>query len=182
MNRFTNTMTPEQRAAERKAAITWGAFVIAILGSSLTLAIVMLIISGSDPSFAVEPDYYDQAINWDDHAAQRELNRQLGWTIDLTTAPIAADRQRSITARVFNKDGAPITDASVGVVAFHNARAANRFAFPMTPTDAGAFTAKQPLTRAGKWEFRFTVVSPDATFTTTLTENLPALTTTGGPR
>ena len=31
MNRYTKSMTPEQRAAERKAAITWGAIVIGIL-------------------------------------------------------------------------------------------------------------------------------------------------------
>jgi len=181
MNRYTQSMTPEQRAKERKAAIIWGAIIVAILGSSLTLAIVMIFVSGSDPSVAVEPDYYEQSINWDAVAAQRARNKELGWTIRFEDAPAVAIGQRTLTATLRDREGALIEGATLAVVAFHNARAADRVAFPMLPTGPGAFTAEQPLRKPGRWEFRCTVVTPDDTFTATKTETLDALPASGGP-
>jgi nitrogen fixation protein FixH len=175
-------MTPERRQAERRAALTWGAIIIGILGASFTVAMVMLYVSSTDPSFAVEPDYYDKAIHWDDHATQRQTNTELGWRITLGQGPGGAPGQRTLTAILTDRAGDPIGDATVGVVAFHNARAADRSGFPMTTTGGGVFTAEAPLRRPGLWEFRFTVVAPGSTFTDTQQIELPPIPGAGTAR
>lgn len=175
-------MTPEQRSAERRAAIKWGAAIVGILGTSFIVAMVMLYVSSTDPSFAVEPDYYDKAIHWDDRAAQLRANAELGWRITLGQGPGAAPGQRTLTAMLTDSEGAPIEDATVGVVAFHNARAADRSGFAMTTTGGGVFTAEAPLTRPGLWEFRFAVVTPESTFTDTQQIELQPIPGAGMPR
>ncbi|MCB9848182.1 MAG: FixH family protein [Phycisphaeraceae bacterium] len=177
-----DSMTPQQRAAERKAALKWGALVVAILGASFTVAMVMLYVSAIDPSFAVEPDYYDKAIHWDEQAAQYQVNAQLGWKIAVGTAPAATPGMRIVTAALTDRDGAPIEDAALGVVAFHNARSADRKGFPMTTAGGGVFTAEAPLQRAGIWEFRFTAVSPEHTFTDVQQVELPPMSDNRFPR
>jgi len=167
--------TPEQAAAERRAAFRWISFIVAILGTSVTVAMVMLYVSATDPSVGVEPDYYQQALHWDEHAAQRRVNAQLGWSIDLRENPADTIGQRELTLSLTDREGDPIEDATVGVVAFHNARAADRFAFPMLPAGDGLYTAVEPLKRAGRWEFRFTVVTPDSIFTEIMPADLQPL-------
>ena len=162
-------------SAERKAAIKWIAFVVAILGTSFTVAMVMLYVSATDPSFAVEPDYYDQALHWDEHAAQRSINEKLGWRVDLQDQPGAAPGARALTVSLTDTEAAPIAGASISVVAFHNARAADQVVFEMEPTGNGIYTALAPLKRAGRWEFRFTVLKGDTTFTEILPVELTPL-------
>ena len=178
----TAGMTPEERAAERRAALKWGAIIVGILGTSFTTGMVMLYVSATDPSFAVEPDYYNRALNWDEHAEQRRTNAELDWRIELQDQPGSTAGMRALTATLTNRDGNPIEDATVGVIAFHNARSANRFEFPMTPAGGGVFSAEQPLARAGWWEFRFTIVTPESTFTKTQTVQLQPLAGAGTMR
>jgi nitrogen fixation protein FixH len=175
-------LTPEQASAERRAAFKWIGAIVAILGTSFTVAMVMLYVSATDPSFAVEPDYYDQALNWDTHTAQRDANASLDWRIELQDSPGSTLGTRALTVTLTDKQGATIDDATVGVVAFHNARAMDRFAFPMTSTGGGVFTAEQPLKRDSSWEFRFTVVTAESMFTSTKDFNLSPLPTTGATR
>jgi len=178
----TAGMSPEERTAERRAALKWGAIIVGILGTSFTVGMVMLYVSASDPSFAVEPEYYDQALNWDEHAEQRRVNAELDWRIEIQEQPGFTAGVRTLTVTLTDRDGNPIEEATVGVIAFHNARSANRFEFPMIPAGAGVFTAEQPLTRAGHWEFRFTVVAPETTFTETQAVQLQPLDGAGTTR
>lgn len=168
-------MTPEEAAAERRAALRWGAIIIGILGTSFTVAMIMLYVSATDPSFAVEPDYYEKAINWDQHAAQAQANNELGWTISLGTGPSATPGARTITAHCADREGAAIDNATITAVAFHNARSGDRFEFPMRAAGSGIYTAEQPLQRAGRWEFRLTAVDGETTFTATIQTELAPL-------
>src|SRR5690606_17799921 len=54
-------------------------------GSMITMAVI----ASSDSSFAVEPNYYEQALNWDAAAAQKEHNATLGWKAGVTVSPLA---------------------------------------------------------------------------------------------
>ena len=158
-------VAPTRMSAERIAAIKWIAFVLVILGTSFSVAIVMLYVSATDPSFAVEPDYYNQALNWDEHVAQRTLNEELGWRLELSDKPSESIGHRDVSVALTDRDGAPIDGAMVCVIAFHNARAADHFTFEMEPTGNGEYSAQQPLQRAGRWEFRFRVNRGESVFT-----------------
>jgi len=166
-------------AIERRAAIKWTAVVVGILGASFIFAMVTLYHASTDPSFAVEPDYYEKALNWDEHAALREASAQLGWTIGLSAGPGAEPGRRIVTMALSDREGEPIENADVSVVAFHNARAANRHEFSMDGVGAGVYTTDQPLNRPGHWEFRFTIMADGSTFIHTKPVRLAAL---GGAR
>ena len=108
---------------------TWliGPIVIAVILCSSLFSVSRLIYKAyTDPNFAVEPDYYDKALEWDATAAQRETNARLGWSIDVVEATIEGEDDRrfvSMLIEVTDADGVPVTDAMVDFICFHNARA-----------------------------------------------------------
>ena len=55
----------------------------------------MVYVATSDGSFAVEPDYYQKALHWDDARSAAAENAGLGWTVELDgrrQASAAGDR------------------------------------------------------------------------------------------
>ena len=47
----------------------WIAAVVLILGTTVAANFYVMHLAGDDPSFAIEPDYYDRALHWDDELA-----------------------------------------------------------------------------------------------------------------
>ena len=43
----------------------------------MVASLVVVFVATSDPSYAVEEDYYQKAVNWEAEQAQQERNRQL---------------------------------------------------------------------------------------------------------
>lgn len=100
-----------------------------ILCSSLFSVGRLLYEAHADPNFAVEPDYYGQALRWDETAAQRAENERLGWTVTDVSSSIegaGASRYVSMLIALRDADGAAVEGAMVDFVAFHNARAKAR--------------------------------------------------------
>lgn len=138
-----------------------------ILGSLLLLqaggVIGMVVVSGRDPSFAIEPDYYEKALAWDQTSRQREHSASLGWSIDL--APPGASGTLVLTLR--DRLGRPLEGAAVTLETYHHARASDRATTKLPPAGDGRYAAPVPLQRAGLWEARITIVRGPDTFTAT---------------
>lgn len=144
----------------------WPAFVIGLLAAILAVNIVMLVVAGSDPSFGVEKNYYQKALDWDKKRAQDVANEALGWSIrqEWTSVPEGV----AVTVLVADRESRPIEGAKVSVEAFHVARSAVWRNETLRDEGAGRYVLTWPSMRPGLWEMRYRVEQGDQVFTQTL--------------
>ena len=146
-----------------------GALMAVVIGANLAL----VYLATSDPSFAVEEDYYRKALDWDGKRQQDARNAALGWHVDLDVAGTrSADGRVAIVARLRDSAGRPIEDARVRLEAFHNARAARIFRADLARGSGAEYTTALPLRRPGLWEFRIVASRGAERFTRTATKEL----------
>ena len=147
------------------------------LALALTLSaggnIVFMILANRDPSFAVEPDYYQKGLDWDRTMAQEAANRVLGWTARLEDSAPAPGGRR-LVLRVLDREGRPVEGAEVTLEALHGARAAEIVRGRLTGSGQGRYGADLPLVRAGVWELRVRAARGAAVFTQRIDAELPA--------
>jgi nitrogen fixation protein FixH len=152
----------------------WPAIIVALLVGSAGANIAFMIVANRDASFAVEPDYYRKAVEWDRTMAQEARNAELGWTVSARLEPADAGRARLVTL-VRDRAGAPLTGAGVLVEAFPSVRAREIASVALEPTgDAGVYAGRLPSARPGLWELRVRVTRGEEVFTRTLSQDLGA--------
>ncbi len=131
---------------------------VAFLLISMGGNIYMVARAATDPSFAVEPDYYRKAVDWDRRQAQQAASDALGWTIVLDA------RQDELRVQLRDRFGRPIDGAMVRVEAFANARAQHRSKGTMVPKGHGVYVLSRPFARSGLWEYRLAAVVNEKRF------------------
>lgn len=143
-----------ERRARRK--VVGG--VLSLLGGCVALQLSFLFIASSDPSAVAEPNYYAQAVGWEDHQRQEALNQALGWESELSLGSLLQGR-RTLTLQLRDRAGAPLSSAQgVSARVFHKARAGQSYRGQLRPGAApGTYEAELPLTRPGVWEVRLEV-------------------------
>ena len=147
---------------------TWFPYMlVAILLISVGGNIYMVMRATNDPSFAVEPDYYNKAVNWDQIQAEKAASEALGWNVVLDA------RQEELRIRLTDRLGRPIDGATVEVEAFPNARASHRVMGVMVPKGRGVYVLERPFARPGVWEYRLAAVVDDKRFVHRSQEELP---------
>jgi nitrogen fixation protein FixH len=137
--------------------IRWPLGIAAILGATIAGNVAVMRVAGDDPSFAVEPDYYRRAVAWDTTMAQARASAALGWRVTPAVAPLVAGAPATVTLAITDRDGAPLTGATVAVEALFNARANDRHTATMAEVAPGRYAAPLPLAWAGEWELRVQV-------------------------
>jgi len=153
--------------------------IFGLLGLNFVLVGSMLFFAHSDRSFAVEPEYYQKAIAWDETAAQQQFNTSLAWSPAISLGDVGA-LGRIINLSLTDRAGNPIPDARITITAFHNARASDRLTAELSPVDPerpGLYRAQLPLDRPGLYEIRLTARRSADTFTATRSLTIP-----GAPR
>jgi nitrogen fixation protein FixH len=150
----------------------WPVGLVALLLSGAAANIAFMIVANRDASFAVEPDYYRKAVEWDRTMAQETRNAALGWRVSAQLEPMARGRAR-LVARVADREGRPVTGAVVVVEAFPSARARDIASFTLARDGApGAYAATLAHARPGLWELRVRVTRGRDVFTRTLDQDL----------
>ncbi len=129
----------------------WVALVVAFLALDAAIAGVTLYLALGDPSAAVEPDYYQKALAWDESARLTQRARDLGWNAALKA------RRNGFVLTLTDRDGLPVRDAAITYEAFHNARSGQRLTGALVPAEAGEYRADTPLPLPGLWQFRFRI-------------------------
>jgi nitrogen fixation protein FixH len=157
----------------RKKGWQWpwivGGLMAVVVGANL----ILIYVATSDPSFAVEEDYYQKALDWDDKRAQDRTNAELGWMLELDVArERSADGSVVVAASLADRDGRPISDATIHLQAFHNARASHVFESDLTHDASGRYTTSLPMRRPGLWEFRLEARQAGRRFTATTLREL----------
>lgn len=162
--------TVERNASfsETRHRFFWVGMIFALLGGQILLMLFMTYMATADASFAIEPDYYQKGIHWDDEATQQRVNSELAWSLDFELGNEASVfGERSLTCSLQDRDGQPLDGAAIDAVAFAHARGNQRTAVVLAPVGDGRYETKLPVKRNGIWEFRFVVRRGPDTFTTT---------------
>lgn len=140
------------------------AFAPALLLTSLVgLQLCLARTAASDPSFALEDDYYAKAVSWDARMAQDRENARLGFTADVRLTP-RDDGMIQVHVGL-SKDGSPVSGATLKAQAFFVARANQRVNGRLLEVTPGAYEAPLDLSRSGLWELRFSAERGSDRFT-----------------
>jgi len=151
----------------------WPLAIVGLLVGSAGANIGLMLIATGDPTFAVEPDYYRKAIDWDKAMAQEARNAELGWSVSAQLERSARSGQGRLVARVTDRAGAPVAGARVAVDAFPSARACQVVSAALEPMGGdGVYAAGMPLGRPGLWELRVRVTRGEQVFTRTISQDL----------
>jgi nitrogen fixation protein FixH len=145
----------------------WALFPVGLLGILVSVQVVLFSLSRNDPSFAVEPEYYQKAVSWDKHAEQRAANTHLGWRPSAAILPAGGLTGGAATLQVtlLDRDYEPVTNASLTATAFANARANDVQTLSLQPTEAGTYVGPLRVGFPGEWEIRLTATRDGTTFT-----------------
>lgn len=137
------------------SARRWPLFIIGLLVTQAAGLAVMITIAVSDPSVAVEPDYYEKAVNWDQTAAARAQTLRLGWTAAVSVGPLSG-QDRELHLSINDRDGKGVSEVLVHVEMFHQARSGDRLQADLRGMGAGGYVTRLPIERPGLWEVRIT--------------------------
>lgn len=172
-------MTTESSMAQppRKSRVwIWPAIVVGLLALQVGLSLAGAFLATRGQSFAVEDDYYNKALHWDDFAALQQRSAALGWKADLVIGNVAsALGRRSVALHLQDRNGQNIDHANVQMICFHHARANDFQDVTLKAAQPGVYVADLPLNRAGTWEFRLSVTRGHDQFIEKIERELPAM-------
>jgi nitrogen fixation protein FixH len=152
----------------------WPILLAGLLASGVAANVYFMVRAVSDPSFAVEPDNYAKAIAWDAHQAQAGENATLGWSVALAVAePDRGTGRARVVATLADRDGRRVPGLTVGLTAFHNARASEIVTATLSETAEHAYVADVAVLRPGLWEFRVAATRGTETFTAIVDQDAP---------
>ncbi len=173
-------MMSDTKTTSGKRWPVWAFFPVGLLAVLLTIQAVMVSLATNDPAFAVEDDYYQRAVEWDTHAAQREKNHQLGWSVGWTVTA-QSEASGRLALQLKHPDGSPVTNAKLQLVAFPNVRSSQRQTLSARELSPGQYVAIFDLSRPGLWEFRLAAHAAGHTFTEVTQLDVPRGAQTGSP-
>lgn len=136
----------------------WMFLPVVLLLGSVGLGVLTIKLATSDPSFAVEEDFYEKAKHVDERLAQEEAQRLLGWQVAVDAGPIGSALGRTpVEFTVVGADREPVGGLAGRLEAFHNARAADTLDARLEPVPGrpGVYFADLPLDRTGQWIWRY---------------------------
>ena len=151
----------------------WPPIIAGALAFHVISSLVVVYMATSDPSYAVEDNYYQKAVAWDEKRAQDRVNAYLGWTLEFSVEPpTRPGEQPALEVTLRDANNEHLIGAVVTVETFHNARGDNIVRAVLTDVGSGVYRASLPMRRNGRWELRFTVDRGADHFTHTETRHL----------
>lgn len=151
-----------------RGARWWPIAVGLVLGVTVLANVAVYWTANHDPSFAVEPDYYRRAVEWDSTVARERRSAALGWMVDARLAP-PEDGQAALRVRLHGPDGTALDSADVRANASHNARGADVYAVRLVPVGEGEYEGTIPSARQGLWRVDLSAVRGSAVFVERIT-------------
>lgn len=130
------------------------AVVLGLLGGHMVFIFTAITLGTGDPSFAVVPDYYEKAVDYDERKALLAQSAEMGWSIELTPAGQAdAAGQRDLFVQFRGRDGQPVRGLSVQVTGYHVARAKQTVTMQCIEVVPGQYVGSARIMREGFWQF-----------------------------
>jgi hypothetical protein len=140
-----------------KKGSLWPWIIAGALALHVVASLVVVFVATSNPSYAVEEDYYQKALHWNDKRAQDRTNEELGWILNLTVRPAATPGEEpTLEVHLADAGGEPVDGAVVAVETVHNARAGDILRSSLDAVGEGIYRTTLPMRHNGRWEVRFT--------------------------
>lgn len=145
-------MTTMQQPAKGTKAVSsgkhWPMVIVGMLGLNVCVCATTVFFATRDGPVAVEPDYYQRAVDWDSTRAALPAPASRGWTVEANAGANGIE--------LWLSDGAQtdLTGAEVRATAFHRAFADERHQLRLTEREPGLYAAELPNQLAGLWEVR----------------------------
>ncbi|MFK7790373.1 MAG: FixH family protein [Phycisphaeraceae bacterium] len=150
------------------------AVVLGLLGGHMIFIFTAIAIGTGDPSFAVVPDYYQKAVDYDEKKALLAESAELGWTVELMPSDTAdAIGQRELIVQLRDASGKPVRNRVVKIDGFHQARASQPISMTCVEVLPGQYVGKGLLTREGFWQFTVDAASEEASYIAEVKQFLP---------
>ena len=150
-----------------KPGMSWPIGVSVILAATVVGNLIMMHVANSDPSMAIEPDYYKKAVAFDSTMANERRSNALGWHAVSSIDSIVAGRATRVRLSLTDADGGIIGDATVHAVALFNARANDLQEGVMRAEQDGSYSVPLAVQTPGEWEVRIDAVRGGAHFVST---------------
>jgi nitrogen fixation protein FixH len=152
--------TGEQAAGNKAAGRKWAAVIVGLISMNVCIVAVTVVCATRDKSFAIEPDYYKKAVEWDRSALERDRGAALGWGVSVALTPARPGSTEPVVRVSLNgppSAGAPLDGAQVQVEAFAQARSGARLKFYAEGVGGGLYEGAADISRPGLWEVRLRV-------------------------
>ena len=144
----------------------WPAAIVGLLAANAAIVAVTVRYALQGQGASVEADYYQKAVNWDEHVAQLRQNAKLGWNAEVVIAPASEGRGSAIaTVRLTDSSGKPVRGATVTGRFFHFAHADQSTTGTLRETPEG-YTMALPEIWPGVWNASLDIKLADHRFTT----------------
>ena len=151
------------------------AVVLGLLGGHMIFIFTAIALGTGDPSFAVVPDYYQKAVDYDEQKALLAQSAALGWSAQVMPGnEVDAIGQRELILQLRDASGQPVRDALVRIEGFHQARASQPIEMTCVEVLPGQYVGKAPLAREGFWQFTVDAAVDDDCFVAEITQFLSA--------
>ena len=136
----------------------WAWLPAGLLGTMFIGLGTLAYIAIDDPSFALEPNYYDKAVHWDKSQSEARESNLLGLKLELT-APlrIATNGTVSVQLGVKDRKDLAVAGAEVEIEAFPNAYAGRIEHVTLRETAPGVYTGELARGVLGLWELRVVI-------------------------
>jgi nitrogen fixation protein FixH len=154
----------DQAKASNSSGKFWALVPVLLLGSMLVGLGTAAYVAIDDPHFALEPNYYDKAVHWDQAQADSRKSAALG--LQLTLAPLSADVAGKVRVELtaLDRASAPLEGAVVELDAFPNAFASHVQHVTLRETRPGVYSGELVRSVPGLWELRLSVKRGADTF------------------
>ncbi|MCP4902261.1 MAG: hypothetical protein GY906_35290 [bacterium] len=142
----------------------WPIIICAALALHVVAWLAVAYLAVSDPSFAVEEDYYQKAIDWDEKMAQDKTNRSLGWMCEIHVES-QSPGMATLSVHLLDDVRSPVVGATVEAQTFPVARSSHLLQSSLTENGDGRYEAPLAMERPGRWEVRLIAQRNGSTFT-----------------
>lgn len=167
---MTSAKTPTNQTTEMPTAIAprryvMPAVVLGLLGGHMLFIVLVITLSTGDRSFAVVPDYYQKAVDYDERKALLAASAELGWSAQLlpgSTADVMG--QREVVLQLRDVQGQPIQGLKVQATGYHLARAGDPVTVSFIEVLPGQYVGEARILKEGFWQFEIRADGADQPF------------------
>lgn len=165
--------TTQSSKTTTKRHLLWPVLIASLIGVHIISVVTMVIVATHDRSFAVEPDFYQKGLHYENTIQQRGENTRLGWSVKLDVGPlVSGSNQRGVRCKLADRAGRPLEGAKIDLVAFAHLRASNVKSCVLLPESAGEYAGKLDFADPGIWEFRLAITRGPDTFTSVVKQEI----------
>ncbi len=154
----------------------WVYIVVGFLAGHVVLmtTAVTLAVRGHG-ALGVTPDYYQQAVSWDESRAIVKASEALGWDVSVTPDIWLDDAlTRRVTVHANDHDGRGITDAVVALKAYHRLYPGLTAEGTAAEDAPGVFALRLPLAKPGEWRITVRIERGDDVYEMPFDQNVVA--------